>query len=94
MEKKSIYKVPNGKLLKISFSFNEKNNSFNSIQILGDFFCHPESGIEEIEKFLKGKKIDDMLVSSLEKFLKENGIELYGFASKDLLQAIQTAFEN
>ncbi len=94
MEKKSIYKVPDGKLLKVSFSFNEKNNSFNSIHILGDFFCHPESGIEEMEKFLRGKKIDDMLVPSLEKFLKEKKIELYGFSPKDLLEAIQTAFEN
>jgi len=94
MEKKSIYKVPEGKLLKIYFSFNEKNNSFNSIQILGDFFCHPESGIEDIEKFLKGKKIDDTLVPGLEKFLKEKRIELYGFSPKDLLEAIQTAFEN
>ena len=94
MMRKSSYKVSGGKLLKLFFSFNEKNNSFNSIQISGDFFCHPESGIEQIENFLKGKKIDDQLVLNLEKFLKEKKIELYGFAPKDLLQAIQTAFSD
>lgn len=94
MEKKSIYKVPEGKLLKISFNFNEKSNSIDSIRILGDFFCYPESGIEQIENFLKGKKIDETLVPNLDKFAKEKGIELYGFSPKDLLQAIQTAFSN
>ena len=53
MQSKSIYKVPNGKLLKIFLEFNEKNNSIESIKITGDFFAYPEETIEIMENKLK-----------------------------------------
>ena len=47
---KSIYKVPNGKLLKVSLDYDEVDNSIEQIRITGDFFAYPEESIELIEK--------------------------------------------
>ena len=44
-------KIPNGKLLKLRVDFGKK---INSITISGDFFIHPEEGIDLIEEALKG----------------------------------------
>ena len=46
MNSKSIYKIPNGKLLKIALEYNEKSNSIDRIRIMGDFFAYPEEAIE------------------------------------------------
>ena len=42
MKSKSIYKVPNGKLLKIFLDYDKKTQSINYINITGDFFAYPE----------------------------------------------------
>ena len=39
MKSKSIYKVPDGKLLKINLSYDEKDLLIKSINIMGDFFA-------------------------------------------------------
>ena len=45
MQSKSIYKVPDGKLLKIFIEYNEKDKSIKNINIMGDFFAYPEATI-------------------------------------------------
>ena len=42
MQSKSVYKVPNGKLLKIFLDYNIENKLINNISITGDFFAYPE----------------------------------------------------
>ena len=49
MRFQSTYKVPQGKLLKISIEFDEKNNVIRDIRITGDFFAYPEEAIELME---------------------------------------------
>ena len=44
---KSIYKVQQGKLIKVDCEVKE--NKIQSITITGDFFCHPEEQFSLIE---------------------------------------------
>jgi lipoate---protein ligase len=85
MKQNVVYKVPGGKLLRISLEV--ENNTIRDIQITGDFFIHPESGILLIEKALKGadkgqvrKKLNEVVGSS--------GIKIIGFTPDDLEKAI------
>ncbi len=52
MQSKSVYKVPNGKLLKIFLDYDEKSNLINELSITGDFFAYPEEAIELMENKL------------------------------------------
>jgi len=49
-------KIPGGKLIRVKFS--KRDDKISNIMISGDFFLHPEDGIEELEKRLTGTKID------------------------------------
>ena len=62
MQGKSMYKVPEGKLIKITLDYGDK---INSVTINGDFFLHPEDGIEKIEQSLSGVSLEtDAIVST------------------------------
>jgi len=89
MQSKSIYKIPNGKLLKITLNYNERNNSIKHIRIMGDFFAYPEEAIELIEKELRNtiiekKSLDEKITS----IIKENNIEFIGLNVDGLTQGI------
>jgi hypothetical protein len=89
MNSKSVYKVPDGKLLKIFLDYNEKNNSINRISITGDFFAYPEEAIELIEKRLIDNKIDkDDLIKKIQSVITENDIEFIGLNAEGLAQGI------
>ena len=76
------YKVPNGKLLRIDADIKEK--TIIDIKIHGDFFIHPEDGIEIIEKNLIGKKIDDKSLSeTLNRATEE--FEMIGVSVEDII---------
>jgi len=90
MEGKSIYKIPDGKLLKIFLQF--ENNKINSIKITGDFFLHPEEGIEKIEQELIGVEIENgKIIEKIDETVKENKIELFGINSEGICRAILMA---
>ncbi len=83
--KKIDYKVDGGKLLRIELL--QESGIIKKIKIKGDFFIYPEEAIFLIEDFLIGKKIDEFS-SLLDDFLRENKIEVIGFAPLDLEVAI------
>ena len=84
---KSIYKVPNGKLLKIKLECDDVK--ILSIQITGDFFSYPEEGIEIIEEELKGKKLDEnVLLEKIQETISKNEIEFIGLDAKGLTTGI------
>ena len=60
---KAAYKVPNGKLLRVSLDF--EGGKIKAIKITGDFFMHPETGVELIESTLAGQEIDEGIVASM-----------------------------
>ena len=89
MQAKSVYKVPNGKLLKIFLEYNEKNNSITSISITGDFFAYPEEAIEVIENNLRNILMNrEILIEKISSIIKEKNIEFIGLNAEGLTNGI------
>ena len=89
MKSKSIYKVPNGKLLKIFLDYNKKNNVIYNIKITGDFFAYPEEAIEIIENKLKNSFLKkEVLLEKINSIIKENHIEFIGLDAEGLTDGI------
>ena len=89
MQSKSIYKVPNGKLLKISLDYDEKNNSINEINIMGDFFAYPEESIESMENELKNTILEkESLIKKINSIIKGYNIEFIGLHAEGLTEGI------
>ncbi len=89
MQSKSVYKVPEGKLLKIFIDYNEHNNSINEINITGDFFAYPEESIEILENELKNTFLKkEVLLTKIDTIIKKNNIEFIGLNSEGLVEGI------
>lgn len=88
--KKAIYKVPGGKLLKISLE--ENGTAIGKIKIMGDFFAYPEEAIEKLEKTLEGLTLNETeLASAITTFLKKEDTKLFGLDSESLAKTIISA---
>lgn len=82
-------KIPGGKLIRVKFS--KREDKISDIMISGDFFLHPEDGIEELERRLTGAKIDwKVLQDIIENFFNEEST-LIGAKPKDIIMAILLA---
>jgi hypothetical protein len=89
MEVKSIYKIPDGKLLKIFLDYNIKTKVINHIKITGDFFAYPEEAIEIIEKKLVNAKLNrNNLIAKIDLIIKQNSIEFIGLNTQGLTDGI------
>jgi lipoate---protein ligase len=85
----SIYKVPNGKLLKIFLEYTEKTKKIETIKITGDFFAYPEESIEMLETQLKNAKLThEELLTKIRLFIKEHNIEFIGLNAEELTKGI------
>lgn len=88
--KKAIYKVPNGKLLKIFLE--DAGGKIVSIKITGDFFMHPEENIEKMEKVLAGAQLDEKnLNEKINAFLNLNPTTFFGLDTESLVKTILSA---
>ncbi len=90
---KAVYKVPDGKMIKINLSID--NEQISDIRITGDFFLHPEDTLQKIELKLIGinlssKKITDAITQVLE----TTNSTLIGAKAQDFAHAILLAKEN
>jgi len=89
MQSHSIYKVPRGKLLKISLEYDEKKNVITDIRITGDFFAYPEEAIEILEKKLKNTVLDRVdVLDKISSLIAENHIQFIGIDAEGLTQGI------
>ena len=89
MQSKSVYKVPNGKLLKIFLEYDEKCNLINEINITGDFFAYPEEAIELIENKLKNTLLErEHLLKKIRSIIKERDIQFIGLDAEGLTEGI------
>jgi len=89
MRSQSIYKVPHGKLLKISIDYDEKKNKIRDIRITGDFFAYPEEAIELMETQLRNTVIErEQLQEKIQSIIKEYHIEFIGVNAEGLTQGI------
>lgn len=88
--KKAIYKVPNGKLLKIFLE--DAGGKISSIKITGDFFMHPEENIEKLEHALAGAELNEKnLTEKINEFLASNPTTFFGLDIASLVSTILTA---
>lgn len=89
MKTKSVYKAPNGKLIKIFLEYNASSHAIESIQITGDFFAYPEESITQLEKKLKGKSIEKKgLFDLISSFVEKNQVEFIGICPESLTEAV------
>jgi len=86
-EKRTIIrKVPGGKMFKVEMQI--ENEKIIRIQITGDFFIHPEEGLELLEHKLTGCRFLRNEIIEYIGELEEKGIQLIGFKKEDLADAI------
>jgi lipoate-protein ligase A len=89
MQFKSVYKIPNGKLLKVFLDYNKNTKLITNISITGDFFAYPEEAIEFIENELKNTLLErNSLLNKINKIINENDIEFIGLNAEGLTQGI------
>jgi len=89
MNIKSIYKVPEGKLLKIYTDIDETNNTIKNIKINGDFFAYPEESITELEKILQQKRFKRKdIIEIITSFIETNQVQFIGIDAESLTEAI------
>ena len=82
----TIYKVPDGKLLRIEMDYDDK---IIRISVSGDFFMHPEEGIEKIEKALIGVELkEEAVFDAIVKVVEEEKIEFFGADPASITRAI------
>ena len=89
MQYHSVYKVPHGKLLKISVEYNEKNSVITEIRIMGDFFAYPEEAIELMEDKLKNTVLQrEDLLEKIRSIIKKHNIQFIGVDAEGLTDGI------
>ena len=94
MNSKSVYKIPNGKLLKISLEYNENNSTISTVKIMGDFFAYPEEAIELLENELKEIQLKKAsLVKKINSVILANNIEFIGLNAEGLADGILRCLE-
>lgn len=90
MIKKSVYKIPEGKLVKIELE--TADDKIKKIKITGDFFLYPEEIISKLEKSLENCQITkEVLIKHFDNFWRDNQIECFGINSLGLADAILLA---
>jgi lipoate-protein ligase A len=88
--KKAIYKVPDGKLLKIFLE--EADGRIGGVKITGDFFAHPEENIRGLELALASCEIEgEKLLERIRDFLAKNKTELFGVDAESIALTIVNA---
>ncbi len=88
MLKKSIYKIPGGKIIKVSLE--EEQGKINKVEISGDFFLYPEESIIILEKSLEGVCLDNAK-EKIDEVIKNNKLQLFGLSAEGIVQALKLA---
>lgn len=86
-------KVPGGKLVSVRVQYS---TVIEKVEILGDFFIHPEEALEEIEKSLKGARIDspqEELAATVARIVKEKNAEMVGITPEAIAEVIRMAIK-
>ncbi len=89
MISKSVYKIPNGKLVKINLEYDENSKKIVNISIMGDFFAYPSESIEILEQELKNTYLSrETLSDKIEEIIKAYDFEFIGLSSQGLTDGI------
>jgi len=93
MQGQAIEKIKGGKLLNIKVDYSDK---IHNVQIVGDFFAHPEDSIQKIEEKIKGMDVDfdhEILTNDLKAFVKENNYDLIGIHPEAIVKLLKKSLE-
>ncbi|MFH2020176.1 MAG: lipoate protein ligase C-terminal domain-containing protein [archaeon] len=93
MKGEATEKVSGGKLLVIKTEYDSK---IHHVQILGDFFAHPEESIEEIEAMLCGIDVsfdENKVKKLLDSLLVEKNYELIGLDVESIVRVLKKSIE-
>jgi hypothetical protein len=86
-------KVPGGKLLEIKIDYDKY---IEKVQIIGDFFVHPEEELGKIENLLIGldpHSGEAEIAEHVKKFVAANKITLVGITPEAIAWAITNAVD-
>jgi lipoate-protein ligase A len=87
-------KVAGGKLLRVKVDCSDV---IKHVSITGDFFLHPEEGIEKIESAIFGLNVNDSeekITDIIKEVIEENGIELIGIDAEAIARNIKAAMKS
>lgn len=83
----AIYKVPEGKLLKVFLE--QENKTIKEIKITGDFFIYPEEKISLLEESLLNESLEeDKLAKKLQTVVQQENLELFGVDAVSIAKTI------
>jgi lipoate-protein ligase A len=86
------YKVPNGKLIKVTVEHDE--GRIIKVQIRGDFFIHPEESIDDLELALKGIEFNRKSATEIvSDFFVGGDIIAFGITPQALVDAMMKCKE-
>ena len=91
MKNKASEKIAGGKLVRVEVDFSDK---VDFIKITGDFFMHPETAIESIEKSLLNTTAaanESEIKEKIDHVLNQNNVTLYGVTSADIARVTKAA---
>jgi len=87
---KAIFKVPNGKLIRISME--ESGGKIAAVKITGDFFAYPEENIKKLEEYFAGTSLEkNALAARANEFEKKFGTVFFGASLEHFIEAILSA---
>lgn len=90
---KASEKVAGGKLVRLELEHD--GSRITRAKITGDFFMHPEDGVEKLEGALIGASITEAgkpaLARKLSDAVRSNSLELVGFSSETIAKLAQIA---
>jgi lipoate-protein ligase A len=89
MSGRSEIKVPGGKLIRVDCAV--VNGIVASIIITGDFFLHPEDGIQELEKEIMMLRAEPEILQSHVMSFFQKGYKLVGAQPEDFAKAVVEA---
>ncbi len=84
------YKVRGGKLIVVKVEYG---TAIEDIQILGDFFMHPEDSIFEVEAKIKGLPLESLggIEGVVSQLVSEKHIEMVGIDAQSIGKAVREA---
>ena len=84
------YKVPGGKLIRVRVE--TETGRIRGIKFTGDFFLHPETDLEELERHLIGVEAEAEAVREMiTKFFEKRGTILVGVSPGDFVKVVLKA---
>ncbi|HBU06798.1 MAG TPA: hypothetical protein DEB09_01815 [Candidatus Magasanikbacteria bacterium] len=83
----AIYKVPNGKLLKIFLE--QETGKITTVKITGDFFIYPEEKIVLLEQALLGEDLsEEKIAEKLKSVVEKENLELFGVDCESIAKVV------